>query len=319
MKIDKILKITLLLSSFLGVCFAQDYRFVSGPQGGNWFVLGGAIASHFSSDGLKTTSSAGGGVSNVINVNNKKADIGFSVGSLLGAAVKGEGNFKTPIKDTVVLANLYPQVTYFIARADFVKNNNIKTLGDALRIKKLRIASLKPGTSSEFIVSAILKLGYDTDWKAIKNNGGGIQFVSYSDGADLISDNHIDLLAFSVGEVASIIMNIESQTNITILPIEEEVLQKVSNAYGTSTYTIKPGIYKSVTTQIPTVGDFNVLVVNKNLPAKTAESMVKSLMKHQRELSSTVKDFESFNAKNAISNTLPMHSAAKEYFESISK
>lgn len=301
------------------ISFANDYRFVSGPQGGNWFVLGGAISSYFTEDGLRSTSSTGGGVSNVANINAGKAHVGFSVGSLLGAAVKGEGKFKKPTENAVLLANLYPQITYFIARTDFVKEHNIKTLGDALKVSNLRIASLKPGTSSEFVVSSLLKLGYDTDWKKIKDGGGEVQFASYSDGAGLIADNHIDILSFSVGEIASVVLNIESQTDITILPVEKEALEKLANTYGTTTHIIKPGIYKSVTSDIPTVGDYNVLVVNKNLPNEEAVKMAKSLINHKEQLANTIKDFEAFNAKNAISNTLPMHPAAKEYFESISK
>lgn len=298
---------------------AQNYRFVSGPQGGNWFVLGGAFGSYFTQSGVQTSSSTGGGVSNVININRKKADVGFSVGSLLGAATKGEGKFKKPVKNAVVLANLYPQITYFIARADFVKKHKIKTLGDALNVKGLRIASLKPGSSSEFVVSALLKLGYKTNWKKIKSDGGKVQFASYSDGAGLIADNHIDMFTFSVGEIASIVMNIESQTKIVILPVEKEALQKLSDAYGTGTHVIKPGIYKSVKEGVPTVGDFTICVVRKDLPDNVVKKMAKTLLDKRKDLANTIKDFASFNAKSAVSKSLPMHPASKAFFESQAK
>ncbi len=314
----------LLLKSFIACTLAfvpssllaDNYRFVSGPQGGNWFVLGGAISSYFSKDGLRTSSSTGGGVTNVVNINKKKADVGFSVGSLLGAAVKGEGKFKKPVKNAVVLANLYPQVTYFIARTDFVKKHNIKTLGDALKVKDLRIASLKPGSSSEFVVSSLFKLAYNTGWKKIQKEGGKVQFASYSDGAGLIGDNHIDMFAFSVGQVASIIMNIESQTDITILPVEKAALDKLGEAYGTVTHTIKPGIYKSVKKDIPTVGDFTIAVVRKDLPKDVVKKMAKSLLDHKKELQNTIKDFDYFTPKHALAKTLPMSEGASEFFKS---
>ncbi len=252
----------------------------------------------------------------LLRINRKKADVGFSVGSLLGAAVKGEGKFKKPVKNAVLLANLYPQVTYFIARADFAKKHNIKTLGDALKVKNLRIASLKPGSSSEFVVSSLLKLGYNTDWKKIKKGGGEVQFASYSDGAGLIADNHIDMFTFSVGQVASIIMNIESQTEVVILPVEKEALEKLSDMYGTGTHVIKPGVYKSVKSDIPTVGDYTIAVIRKDIPAKVATQMAKTLLSRKGDLTNTIKDFSAFNAKSAISKTLPMHPAAKAFFES---
>jgi len=295
---------------------AADYRFVSGPQGGNWFVLGGAISSYFSKAGMNTTSSTGGGVSNVVNVDRAKSDLGFTVGSLLGAATKGKGKFTEPVSNAVVLANLYPQITYFIARKDFVEKNNITTLKDALAVKNLRIASLKPGTSSEFVVSALLELGYGTDWKAIKGQGGKVEFASYSDGAGLIADNHIDMFAFSVGEIASIIMNIESQTKIVILPVDADALEKLSDAYGTDTYYVEPGIYKSVTEKVPTVGDYTVLVVRKDLADGEVTKMAANLLENKENLATTIKDFDAFTVQNAVAKKLPMHPAAKAYFES---
>ena len=305
--------ITLLLVPSLS--FAANYRFVSGPQGGNWFVLGGAISSYFSKAGMNTSSSTGGGVSNVMNVDRGKADLGFTVGSLLGAATKGKGVFKKPISNAVVLSNLYPQITYFIARKDFVEENNIKTLKDALAVKSLRIASLKPGTSSEFVVSSLLDLGYGMDWKSIKEGGGQVQFASYSDGAGLISDNHIDMFAFSVGKIASIIMNIESQTDIVILPVDDNALQALSDAYGTGTHYIEPGIYKSVTSNIPTVGDYTVCIVRKDMPDDVVKKMAATLLENKDNLATTIKDFEAFNATSAVAKKLPMHPAAKAFFE----
>jgi len=308
------LVILLVLVPTLAV--AANYRFVSGPQGGNWFVLGGAISSYFSKAGMNTSSSTGGGVSNVVNVDRAKADLGFTVGSLLGAATKGKGKFKNPVENAVVLANLYPQVTYFIARQDFVEKNNIKTLKDALAVKGLRIASLKPGTSSEFVVSSLLDLGYGTDWKAIKEQGGKVEFASYSDGAGLIADDHIDMFAFSVGQIASIIMNIESQTKIVILPVDADALQALSDAYGTDTHYVEPGIYKSVTEKVPTVGDYTICVVRKDLPDEAVTKMAATLLENKDSLATTIKDFADFDATSAVAKKLPMHPAAKAYFES---
>lgn len=299
------------------VALAANYRFVSGPQGGNWFVLGGAFSSYWSEAGLNTSSSTGGGVSNVINVNRRKADLGFTVGSLLGAAVKGKGKFKKKANNAVVFANLYPQLTYFIARQDFVEKYDIKTLKDVFKVKRLRIASLKPGSSSEFVVSALLKLGYDQDWKSIKKRGGKVQFASYSDGAGLIADGHLDIFAFSVGKVASVIMNIESQTKIVILPVDQPALQKLSAEYGTGTFYIQPGIYKSVKTKIPTVGDYTMAVVRKDLPADVVRKMAEVLYKNKERLVTTIRDFSDFNAVDAVSKSLPMHPAAEAYWKSI--
>lgn len=302
------------MASLLSLAWGQSYRFNSGPQGGNWFVLGGAISSYFTEDGIQTSSSTGGGVANIINVNNGKADFGFTVGSLVGAAHAGADSFKDKIEDAVIFANLYPQVTYFVARKDFVEKNNIKTLKDIFDAPKLSFATLKPGTSSEFVIRSLFDLAYGQNWKTIKKNGGKVQFASYSDGAGLIGDGHIDVFAFSVGENASIILNIESQTDVVLLPVDEEALHILSEAYGTTRFVVEPGFYKSVTSNVSTVGDYTVLITNKNIEPAIIEKAAQSLHKNAENLAATVKDFSAFSPSAAISQ-LPMHEEAKKYWQ----
>ncbi|MBR0069073.1 MAG: C4-dicarboxylate ABC transporter substrate-binding protein, partial [Synergistaceae bacterium] len=69
----------------------DQLRFMAGPPGGNWFALGTALSEMWTGAGLpQTTSSSGGGVSNILNAHARRGDLGFSVTSLLGAALKGE-------------------------------------------------------------------------------------------------------------------------------------------------------------------------------------------------------------------------------------
>jgi TRAP-type uncharacterized transport system substrate-binding protein len=51
-----------------------------------------------------------------------------------------------------------------------------------------------------------------------------------------------------------------------ILPVEESALKALSDAYGTTTFTVETGIYKSVKKPIKTVGDYTCIVVRKDLP-----------------------------------------------------
>ena len=82
-------------------------KFMAGPPGGNWFALGSSLADMWSKNTISVTSSTGGGVSNIINANGHKGDFGFSVTSLLGAAIKGEQDFMgRPAKNAAILANL---------------------------------------------------------------------------------------------------------------------------------------------------------------------------------------------------------------------
>lgn len=294
-------------------------RFMSGPSGGNWFALGAALGEMWSKNTIQTTSSSGGGIANIININSKKGDIGFSVTALLGAAIAGEEDFNgRTIDNAVLMANLYPQFTYFIMRKDFAKKHGINTLGDVFNKKlAIRFATLTPGTASEFTFKALLKKAYGITYDDIKKWGGSVEFTSYEDGADLIADNHIDCLSLQVGQTASIVTSLEHKTDIVLLPVEQNKIQVMTDTYGFVPMTIKPGAYKSVTKPITVVGDYTCLIIRKDLPEDLVYALNKALWKNKESLASSVKDFEGFNPKEALSQKIPNHPGSEKFWKNI--
>jgi TRAP transporter TAXI family solute receptor len=295
----------------------DQLKFMAGPPGGNWFALGTALSEMWSKNVLQTTSSTGGGVSNILNADLKKGDFGFSVVSLVGAALAGEEDFAgRDIKNAVVMANLYTQYTYYIIRKDFADKNGIKSFDDLLaKDIPVRFATLKPGTSSEFIIKALFKKGYGTDYEKLKKKGWTFEFTSYENGADLMADNHLDLFAFSVGKVASVVMNIESSTPIYILPVGQKALDALAKAYGTTTFTVEPGIYKSVKTPVKTIGDYNCIVIRKDLPDSLVYELNKAMWANKASIVAAVKDFNELSIKDALPAGLPVHPGSEKFWK----
>lgn len=294
----------------------DQMKFMAGPPGGNWFALGSALADMWSKNVLQTTSSTGGGVSNIINSNVKKGDFGFSVASLLGAALKGEQAFMgRNIDNSVIMANLYTQFTYFIMRKDFAEKHNITKVSDIFDNKiPVKMATLKPGTASEFVVKSLFMKGYGVTYKDIKKNGGSMEFASYEGGADLLADGHIDLFIFSVGKVASIVMNIESKADIVILPVDDYALEALSDAYGTTVFEVEPGIYKSVKEPVKTVGDYTCIVIRKDLPDDLVYDLCKALWNNKSNLAKAVKDIDELDPKTAAPVKIPTHPGAAKFW-----
>ena len=315
-----LLVLILALSFAAGSCFAEDnpdhLRFMAGPPGGNWFALGGALGDMWSKNGIHTTSGTGGGVSNIVNVDRDKGDLGLTVASVLGAAQKGEGAFKKPMSNAVNLANLYRQYSYFIIRRDYAEKNGISSLGDIIDKKlPIRMATLKPGTSSEFVIRSIFQKGWGVNWKNVKKWGGSVEFASYSDGANLLADNHLDMFAFAVGRAASIVMKIESQTDIMILPVDEKARKAMSSAYGTTTFNVDKSVYKSVTGDIPVVGDYTCIVVKKNLSDSLVYDLSKALWENRNNIAEAVKDVGEMKAEEAVSSGIASHPGAEKYWK----
>ena len=296
----------------------EQLRFMSGPPGGNWFALGGALADLWTKNVLQATSSTGGGVANVINTDNGKGDLGFSVTSLVGAALKGEDPFKKATPNAVVLANLYRQYTYFIMRKDYAEKNGIKTVGDVVAKKlPMRFATLKPGTASEFVVKALFAKGYGVSYDDLKAWGGSVEFSSYEDGGNLLADNHLDCFAFSVGGAASTVMQIEQQVDVVILPIDEAARTALADAYGTVTFTVEPGVYKCVTEPVPVVGDYTCIVVRKDLPDDLVTKLCQTMWEDKANLEKAVGDMKELSPGEALPEKVASHPAAAAYWTSV--
>lgn len=311
------------LGGFVGTGAAQEgwpdqLRFMAGPPGGNWFALGGALADLWTKGTLQTTSSTGGGVSNVINTDNGKGDLGFSVTSLVGAALKGEEPFKKATPNAVVLANLYRQYTYFIMRKDYAEKNGVKSVGDVVAKKlPLRFATLKPGTASEFVVKALFAKGYGVSYDDLKAWGGSVEFSSYEDGGNLLADNHLDCFAFSVGGTASTVMQIEQQVDVVILPIDEGARNALADAYGTVTFTVEPGVYKCVTEPVPVVGDYTCIVGRKDLPDDLVTALCRTMWEDKGNLEKAVGDMKELAPGEAVPEKVASHPAAAAYWASV--
>ena len=323
-----VIMILLLTSSLASALdktgWPSQLRFMSGPQGGNWSTLGDSLCSVWTSSGLlQATSIQGAGVSNILNVHARRGDLGFSVTSLLGAAIKGEADFSgRVISNAVIMTNLYTQYTYFIMRKDFAKKNGISSVDDIVAKKtRMRFATLRPGTSSEFVVKALFDKGYDLDYrKAFQNWGGTVEYASYEGGADLIADNHLDCFAFSVGKIAPIVKNIENMIDVVLLPVSQEALDKLSEAYGTVTFSIEPGIYASLpegAEPVKTVGDYTCIVVRKDLPESLVMELNRAMWEHKEELAATIQDMREFVPDIALPEKVPAHEGSVRFWSSI--
>ncbi len=326
----KLLALFVLCSSLAGTALAvtpSQLKFMAGPPGGNWFALGGSLADLWSKEVLPTTSVTGGGVSNIINAHAKKGDLGFSQTSMITVAQKGSDldTFKQVCSNAKLMGNLYTQYTYFIARKDFAEKNGIKSVDDLVEKKiAMRFATLKTGTSSEFGIKNIFSAGFGIDYrKAFKDWGGSVEYSSYADGADLIADNHLDVFAFSVGKVASIVMQIESTTDVVLLPLSDEALAKVAAAIGTTTFTVDPGIYKCLpegSEPVKVVGDYTCIIIRGDLDDDLVYKLCKSMYENVDMLASGVKDIAELDPATATPEGVTVcHPGAVKYWAEVTK
>ncbi len=296
-------------------------RLLTGPNGGQWFSLGDPIAEAITKHVVPTSSRLGGGVSNIGDVGRKMGDIGFTLACFLGAAASGEEEYKAiKMDNTVLMVNIYPQVLYFLVRKDFAEQNGITSVETLLQKKMpLRFASLKPGTASEFILSMLLKYGYNTSFETLRKQGWTVSFNDYAETADNFVSGTLDCFAYTAGTTVPLIKTMEEHTDVLILPLDTKVLDMLAAKFKTGTYVIKPGDYKSVATPIATLGDYACLVVRQDLPENLVFAVNEALWKERDRIAGVVKDFGALSPDTALPVGLAAHPGSVKFWESLRK
>jgi TRAP transporter TAXI family solute receptor len=297
-------------------------RLLSGPNGGQWYFLGDAIAEAFTKHLLPTVSRIGGGVANIASVGGKTADVGFTLNCFLGASASGEEEYKSiKLENTAVLADIYPQVMYFLVRKDFADAHGIKDLDGLVALKApVNFASLHPGTASEFLLSMILKYGYGTDVEKLgSENGWNVVYGNYAEIADDIADGALDCFAYSAGVDVPLIHAIEGTTDVLILPMRKEVLSTLAGKFKTVVHVIEAGQYKNVSDPVETLGDYTCLITRADLPDDLVYGMANALWEDRAVITRTVADYGRLDQKTAVPDGLATHPGALRFWKELAE
>lgn len=130
---------------------AQQLRLMTGPQGGSWYPLGGAIANIGEKTGLKVQVLPGAGIANVKAIQAGKADLGFANSISTVDGVAGRAPFTEKATNVCNVATLYPQYFQVVATAD----SGVNSLAD---LKGKGLAVQPKGNTAEFISQQALQV-----------------------------------------------------------------------------------------------------------------------------------------------------------------
>jgi TRAP-type uncharacterized transport system substrate-binding protein len=106
---------------------------MTGPQGGVWVPLGGALKGMWEKaiPGLQVTATPGAGIANVRGVDEDKAQIGFGNTITTVDGIEGRPPYPKKVTKVCQLANLYPQYFQVVVLAS-AKINTVADLGQSI-------------------------------------------------------------------------------------------------------------------------------------------------------------------------------------------
>ncbi len=289
---------------------AQQVTFMTGPQGGSWIPLGGALKGLWESavPDLKIQMTPGAGISNVRGVDAGKAQIGFGNSITTVDGIKGNPPYPKATTNVCQIANLYPQYFQIVALADA----GIDTVADL----KGKNAVMQPrGNTAEIITQHILAtqgLTYDSLGKA--------NFVAgYNDAVSMLKDGQAHVFTLGTTAPASSVMNLASARDVKLVGVDEKTLsamQKINPGYSLA--TIKAGTYQKQDKDAKVIAYSTHLIAACDLPEETVYKMTKSMAERAGELAAVVKAIEGLNAKAMAEDIgVPYHKGAARYYKEV--
>ncbi len=278
---------------------AEDIVFMTGPAGGSWYPLGGAIKNILEEEvsGLSVTIRPGAGLINLKGVSGGKAHMGWSLVMSAVDGIAGNEPFEAPLKDICNLGSFYDN-TMQITSTDQAVNSAADLKGKAL-------VTLPRGNTTELGARAVLKsagLTYDDMSK--------VNFASISDGVNMMKDGQVDAMMTITSVPNGSLLDLTNSRTVKFVPITDEQFasMKKQNA-GWQRLTIKANSYPGQEQDVLVAGFPAHLILNcSSVSEETAYNITKALIKRGSGLSTIVKSLATLDAKKmAVDIGVPFH------------
>ncbi|MBE0614341.1 MAG: TAXI family TRAP transporter solute-binding subunit, partial [Burkholderiales bacterium] len=278
-QIGKVLGSAAIALAFAAPVSAQQLKMMTGPQGGSWYPLGGAIQGLIEKaiPGASMQVLPGAGISNIKGVQTGKAELGFgnAVSSVDG--VNGKAPFDSKQDNVCQLATLYFQYFHMVGLADA----GIKTVADA---NGKALTTQQKGNTGEQMTRDVLKV-YGLDYGKMSK----VNHSSYTDSVSQLKDGHAQVFTLITTVPASSVMDLASARDIQVMEVPDEKLrelQKINKGYDKR--IIKAGSYPKQSKDVQTIGTWTHLVASCKLPEDTVYKITKALATNVENLGNVV-------------------------------
>lgn len=288
-------------------------RMVSGPSGGSWYPLGAKIMQVMEEniDGISTSNTSGGGISNVLAVSGGDAEVGFSYAHTTANGYNGVGKFSSKQEDVRHFATLYGSMFQVAVRAD----SDIKTFAD------MKDKNISPGkakwTGTAFAESILNHYGITFD--SVRANGGTVHHVGYTESVALMKDGHIDVFMAATNMPQASFLELEQSPGIRFIGLPKADQEAIVAANpGFLEGTMPAGVYQSVTEDTHSLGIVVNMVVHKDLSDDLVYNMCKVFWANHgtfAEVKSVWNRVEQAKALDGVA--IPVHPGAQKCYDEL--
>ena len=312
MNVFRHLKVGVAVAGALAVALpaaAQQVTLMTGPQGGSWIPLGGALKNMWEQaiPGLQVQATPGAGIANVRGVDEGKAHIGFANSSTTVDGLEGRKPYPKKVTKVCQVANLYPQYFQVVA----LKDANVKSYGD---LKGKSLVTQPKGNTAEILTATVLQMNGLTYESLSKAN-----FQSYTDGVALMKDGHAQVFTLGTTAPASAVMDLAASRDINLVPVDDKTMATLKKENpGYNKLVIKAGTYPKQDKDVPVIGYSTHIVAACDLPEDVVYKMTKAMAQNVDTLAAVVKPIAGLTPKDmAVDIGVPFHKGAAKFYKEV--
>jgi TRAP transporter TAXI family solute receptor len=299
-----------VVAAFAAPVTAQQVTFMTGPQGGSWIPLGGALKGMWEKEitGLQIQQTPGAGIANVRGVDEGKAQIGIGNSSTSVDGVEGRPPYPKKTTNVCQLANLYPQYFQVVATAD-------SKIGSFADLKGKSLVTQSKGNTAEAVTAMVLQINGMTYQSLAKANFQ----ASYTDAVAMMKDGHVQVFTLGTTAPASAVMDLASARDVKLVPVDDKTMAEMKKANaGYNKLIIKAGTYPKQDRDVPVIGYSTHIIVACDMPEDAVYRMVKTMAANVAGMAAVVKAIEGTTPKDmALDIGVPFHKGAAKFYKEV--
>lgn len=189
-----------------GAARAETARRMTGPQGGVWVPLGGALEGIWEKalPGVTVQTLPGAGIANLRGVDEGKAEIGFGNTISTLDSYDGVAPFPKKTENVCYLATLYPQYFQIV----FLADAGIESVAD---LEGKSLAAQTRGNTAEIVTQHVLQV-FGFSYNDLEVNF----MASYNDAVSLVKNGHAQAFTLGTTIPSGAVMDLASARDIAL-------------------------------------------------------------------------------------------------------
>ncbi len=305
MQVARLLAATAIAAVLAAPALAAEAKFMTGPQGGVWVPLGGALKAMWEKaiPGFQVQVLPGAGISNVRAVHEGKAEIGFGNSITTVDAIAGRAPFKGQHSNVCNVATLYPQYFQLVVLA----NAGINSVQD---LKGKSLTTQVKGNTGELITQHVLQVA------GLKYSDLKVSFGSYNDSVSQMQDGHAQAFTLGTTVPSGAVMDLASSRDVRLLDLSalHAAMRKINPGY--TLVTVKAGTYPKQDKDVKVIGYATHVVASCKLSPDTVYAMTKTMAAHVKDMAAINKAMATLTpAAMAEDIGVPLHPGAAKFYK----